>query len=107
MTNETNMDIDWGKVSDDYAAHTPAIIGTTIHPNRAITMNDLDDIFAGRPLADAPRAKADVLCKTYLTADMEQQVREQAESEHIGKSALVRKALADYLNAHRPHTALA
>ncbi|KFJ05091.1 hypothetical protein [Bifidobacterium subtile] len=107
MTNETNMDIDWGKVSDDYAAHLPAIIGAIIHRHRAITMDDLDDIFAGRPLAEVPRAKADVLCKIYLTVDMEQQVREQAEGEHIGKSALVRKALADCLNAHRPHAAFA
>ena len=63
MSNET----DWDELSDEYTEHTPAIIGETIRPQRAITMDDIDDIFAGRPLADQPRRKADVLYKAYLT----------------------------------------
>lgn len=51
MSNET----DWDELSDEYTEHTPAIIGETIRPQRAITMDDIDDIFAGRPLADQPR----------------------------------------------------
>ena len=45
MSNET----DWDELSDEYTEHTPAIIGETIRPQRAITMDDIDDIFAGRP----------------------------------------------------------
>lgn len=97
MSNET----DWDELSDEYTEHTPAIIGETIRPQRAITMDDIDDIFAGRPLADQPRRKADVLYKAYLTPDMDAQVRAQAEREHIGKSALIRKALAAYLTANQ------
>ncbi|KAB5606873.1 ribbon-helix-helix protein, CopG family [Bifidobacterium jacchi] len=103
MTNET----DWDKLSDEYAKHTPGIIGETIRPQRAITMDDIDDIFAGRPLAEKPRAKADVLCKAYLTADMDEQVRAQAAKEHIGKSALIRKALVAYLAANQAQPAMA
>lgn len=98
---------EWDRLSDDYAARTPGITGDTIRPDRAITMDDLDDIFAGRPLADKPRAKADVLCKAYLTADMDERVRAQADREHIGKSALIRKALAAYLDAAQPRSVLA
>ncbi|OZG62581.1 hypothetical protein BHAP_2055 [Bifidobacterium hapali] len=102
MTNET----DWDKLSDEYAEHTPDIIGETIRPQRAITMDDIDDIFAGRPLAEKPRAKADVLYKAYLTADMDEQVRAQAAKEHIGKSALIRKALVAYLTANQTKPAI-
>ena len=103
MSNET----DWDELSDEYTEHTPAIIGETIRPQRAITMDDIDDIFAGRPLADQPRRKADVLYKAYLTLDMDAQVRAQAEREHIGKSALIRKALAAYLTANQAQPAMA
>ena len=103
MSNET----DWDELSDEYTEHTPAIIGETIRPQRAITMDDIDDIFAGRPLADQPRRKADVLYKAYLTPDMDAQVRAQAEREHIGKSALIRKALAAYLTANQAQPAMA
>ena len=94
MSNET----DWDELSDEYTEHTPAIIGETISPQRAITMDDIDDIFAGRPLADQPRRKAD---------DMDAQGRAQAEREHIGKSALIRKALAAYLTANQAQPAMA
>lgn len=108
MSNET----DWDELSDEYTEHTPAIIGETIRPQRAITMDDIDDIFAGRPLAgrplaDQPRRKADVLYKAYLTPDMDARVRAQAEREHIGKSALIRKALAAYLTANQAQPAMA
>lgn len=62
---------------------------------------------AGRPLADQPRRKADVLYKAYLTPDMDAQVRAQAEREHIDKSALIRKALAAYLTANQAQPAIA
>ena len=103
MSNET----DWDELSDEYTEHTPAIIGETIRPQRAITMDYIDDIFAGRPLADQPRRKADVLYKAYLTPDMDARVRAQAEREHIGKSALIRKALAAYLTANQAQPAMA
>ena len=96
MSNET----DWDELSDEYTEHTPAIIGETIRPQRAITMDDIDDIFAGR-------RKADVLYKAYLTPDMDARVRAQAEREHIGKSALIRKALAAYLTANQAQPAMA
>lgn len=96
-----NTQTDWAKLSDEYAAHTPETIGETIHPNRPISMADIDDIFAGRPLAEKPRAKADVLCKTYLTAELDEQVKAQAAREGIGKSALIRKALVAYLASKR------
>ena len=98
MSNET----DWDELSDEYTEHTPAIIGETIRPQRAITMDDIDDIFAARP-----RRKADVLYKAYLTPDMDARVRAQAEREHIGKSALIRKALAAYLTANQAQPAMA
>ncbi|KAA8824218.1 hypothetical protein EMO92_08830 [Bifidobacterium reuteri] len=103
MTTET----DWDKLSDEYFEHTPDIIGETIRPQKAITMDDLDDIFARRPLAENPRAKADVLYKAYLTADMDEQVHAQATKEHIGKSALIRKALAAYLAANKTQPTMA
>lgn len=92
-----NTQSDWAKLSDEYAEHTPETIGKTIHPNRPISMADIDDIFAGRPLAEKPRTKADVLCKTYLTRELDEQVKAQAARESIGKSALIRKALVAYL----------
>ena len=55
--------IDWSKISDSYARETPQIIGEVIRPARPITVDDLDDIFAGRPLADTPREKRSVVRK--------------------------------------------
>ena len=64
-----------------------------------------DDLLAH--FADQPRRKADVLYKAYLTPDMDARVRAQAEREHIGKSALIRKALAAYLTANQAQPAMA
>ncbi len=66
MSNET----DWDELSDEYTEHTPAIIGETIRPQRAITMDDIDDIFAGRPLADQPRRKAALRVLAPMTTPM-------------------------------------
>ena len=62
MSNET----DWDELSDEYTEHTPAIIGETIRPQRAITMDDIDDIFAGRPLAVSPAGRP--TCSTRHTS---------------------------------------
>lgn len=94
---ETNT-TDWNALSDDYAASTPKIVGKVVRPAREITMEDLDDIFAGRPLAESPREKATVMRKAYLTQDMADLADRQAQAEHISVSALLRKALAAYLN---------
>ena len=88
------------------AEPTPDIIGEAIRPHRAITMDNIDDIFAGRPIAENPRAKADVLHKAYLTVDMDEQVRAQAAKWRIGKSALIRKALVAYLAANQAQPAM-
>ena len=61
---------EWSELSDSYAEHTPRIVGEVIRPSRPLTAADLDDIFAGRPLAEQPRQQASVMCKTYLTPDM-------------------------------------
>ena len=61
MTNET----DWDKLSDEYAEHTPDIIDETIRPQRSITMDDLDDIFAGRPSLRSPAPRP--TCSTRRT----------------------------------------
>lgn len=103
-----NDAVDWNEISDQYAADDAVTqIGPSIKVTRELTMDDLDDIFAGRPLAEKPRAKADVLYKAYLTADMDEQVRAQAAKEHIGKSALIRKALVAYLRATQTQPAMA
>ena len=68
--------------------------------------DELSDEYT-EPLADQPRRKADVLYKAYLTPDMDARVRAQAEREHIGKSALIRKALAAYLTANQAQPAMA
>ena len=59
MTDEKK----WDELSDYYAGHTPEIIREIQVPDRALTADDLDDIFAGRPLADQPRPKADIPCE--------------------------------------------
>lgn len=90
--------INWSALSDEYAATTPRIVGEVTHPTREFTMADLDDIFAGRPLAETPRDKATVMRKAYLTPGMAAMADSQAKAEHISVSALLRKALAAYLN---------
>ena len=89
----------WDELSDYYAGHTPKIIREVQVPDRVLTADDLDDIFAGRPLADQPRPKADILAKTYLTKEI--------ETEAIGMSALLRKALVSYLDSHSKQAGLA
>lgn len=89
--------IDWFEISDSYARETPQIIGEAIRPTRLITVDDLDDIFAGRPLSDTPRAKASVMRKTYLTPEMADKADRQAKEEHLSGTALIRKAPAAYL----------
>ncbi|KFI97505.1 hypothetical protein [Bifidobacterium stellenboschense] len=44
MTDETY----WDRLSDEYAAHTPDIIGETVHPQGPITMDDVIGFLAGR-----------------------------------------------------------
>lgn len=89
---------EWDKLSDAYAQDaTVRPTGTVRHPHRAITQADLDDIFAGRPLAEHPRQKASIMRKTYLTADMAELADQQARKEQISMAALLRKALASYL----------
>ena len=95
---KTMSDINWSTLSDEYASETPEIVGEVTHPTREFTMADLDDIFAGRPLAEAPREKATVMRKAYLTPEMATMADRQAKTEHISVSALLRKALAAYLN---------
>lgn len=77
----------------------PYASGPVLHPHRAVTPDDLDAIFAGRPLADQPRERASVMCKTYLTPSMAAMAQEQADREHISRAALLRKAMAAYLNS--------
>ena len=89
---------EWSELSDSYAEHTPRIVGEVIRPSRPLTAADLDDIFAGRPLAEQPRQQASVMCKTYLTPDMASRADMQAKKEHLSKAALLRKTLAAYLN---------
>lgn len=89
---------EWSELSDSYAQHTPKIVGEVIRPRRTLTAGDLDDIFAGRPLAEQPRQQASVMCKTYLTPDMASMADAQAKKERLSKAALLRKALAAYLN---------
>ena len=43
MTDEKT----WDELSDYYAGHTPEIIREIQVPDRALTADDLDDIFAG------------------------------------------------------------
>ena len=45
MTDEKT----WDELSDYYAGHTPEIIREIQVPDRALTADDLDDIFAGNP----------------------------------------------------------
>ena len=75
MTDEKT----WDELSDYYAGHTPEIIREIQVPDRALTADDLDDIFAGRPLADQPRPKADILAKTYLTKEIETEAPQRHE----------------------------
>ena len=89
---------EWSELSDSYAEHTPQIIGEVIHPSGTLTASDLNDIFAGRPLAEQSRQHASVMCKTYLTPDMASMADMQAKREHLSKAALLRKALAAYLD---------
>ncbi|WEV59064.1 hypothetical protein OZX67_00315 [Bifidobacterium sp. ESL0728] len=91
----------WEEISDSYAQTTPETIGPVLHPHREITMDDLNDIFAGRPLVDSPREKATVMRKTYLTETLDKSVRQQAKRENLGISAFIRKAIATYLNGTR------
>ena len=76
MTDEKT----WDELSDYYAGHTPEIIREIQVPDRALTADDLDDIFAGRPLADQPRPKADILAKTYLRGP---QCHEERGHRHV------------------------
>lgn len=50
---------EWDKLSDAYAKDAAIQpLGPVRHPGRTITQTDLDDIFAGRPLAERPRQRA-------------------------------------------------
>ena len=62
------IDIDWQSESDYYATHDLEPVGPVTRVDREIDMSDVDDIFAGRPLADRTRQKADVICKTTWPA---------------------------------------
>lgn len=88
----------WDELSDHYAAHTPEVVNEMDVPGRVLTMEDLDSIFAGRPLADSPRARAYIMAQTYLTEEINDQAKRAMEREHISMSALLRKALVSYLN---------
>ena len=103
MTDEKT----WDELSDYYAGHTPEIIREIQVPDRALTADDLDDIFAGRPLADQPRPKADILAKTYLTNEIELEARRVMKRECISTSSLLRKALVSYLDSHSKQAGLA
>lgn len=93
-----NQEACYGAMSDYFAEHTPQLGEHVVTlPHRQIEVSDLDDIFAGRPLAEHPRAKANIPLKTYVTDDFNTLVEQQAEREHIGKAALIRKALTTYL----------
>ncbi len=97
---------EWDELSDAYAKDTAMHpISPVRHPGRAITQTDLDDIFAGRPLAERPRQHASIVRKTYLTADMAELADSQARKEHISMAALLRKALAAYLDHPQPSAA--
>mgnify|MGYP000455680724 CR=1 FL=1 len=87
MTDEKT----WDELSDYYAGHTPEIIREIQVPDRALTADDLDDIFAGRPLADQPRPKADILAKTYLTKEIETE-EQIAALEQAGVKVVVSSA---------------
>ena len=97
---------EWDKLSDAYAKDAAIQpLGPVRRPSRTITQTDLDDIFAGRPLAEHPRQHASIVRKTYLTADMAELAYNQAREEHISMAALLRKALAAYLEHPQPFAA--
>lgn len=91
----------WESLSDAYAMdRSLQPMGPVMHPHRAIIPDDLDAIFAGRPLAELDRERASVVCKTYLTPSMAEKAQAQADREHISRAALLRKAMAQYLNSN-------
>ena len=96
--NVPHLRLNFSNGTDEQIDRGMRIVGEVIRPSRPLTAADLDDIFAGRPLAEQPRQQASVMCKTYLTPDMASRADMQAKKEHLSKAALLRKALAAYLN---------
>ncbi len=94
---DTARNDEWSELSDLCAQHTSQIVGEVIYPRRTLTTGDLDGIFAGRPLSTA-RQRASVICKIYLTSGMASVADVQAKKECLSKTAVLRKALAAYLN---------
>lgn len=64
MTYET----DWNTLSNEYAIHNPAIMGEIIHPQKTVTMKNIDGIFT-----NYSRKKADALCKPCIADDINEQ----------------------------------
>ena len=63
-------------------------------------MDEHPERFAGRPSLTGP-GKHSPQVAFRVPADLAEQVDEQAEREGMSRSALARKALADYIAAHR------
>ena len=47
--------VDWDRIEQEYVDYGVEQVGEPIIPTRALGMNDIEDIFADRPLADDPR----------------------------------------------------
>jgi hypothetical protein len=91
---------DWDRIEQGYVDHGIEQIGEPMTPTRLLDVSDLDDIFAGRPLADAPRSRVKKIWKTGATAELDEQARNAAEAEGLPLAALVRKSVREYLDHH-------
>jgi hypothetical protein len=96
----SNDKTDWDRIEQEYVDHGIEQIGEPNTPTRMLDVGDLDDVFAGRPLANAPRSRVKKVWKTGATAELDEQARSAAEDEGLPLSALVRKSVREYLDHH-------
>jgi hypothetical protein len=87
----------WDELDDYYSKNTPAIVGEVKKTPKGLSQDDFEQIFRGRPLADAPRTSIQVIWKAGAPASLDKKAREKAKQEGLPLAALIRKAVAAYI----------
>lgn len=102
-----NQEERYEAMSDYFVEHVPQLGEHVVDlPNRELELSDLDDIFAGRPLAEQPRAKANIPLKTYVTSDLNVMVESKLSVNISGKRRLCVKRSLPILRILRWHSSV-
>lgn len=92
--------VDWDRIEQEYVDHGAKRIGEEITPSRRLGDGDIEDIFAGRPLADEPRHRITATWKAGAPEDLDIAARRAASAEGVPLAALVRKSMREYIARH-------